>query len=265
VDYDADGSTDIALNERDKGGQVLVYDADGQVLESQMFPACDNKGAQAVFADLGHGGNSLLLACGSATNQIHALHPGGFSETFDIFAKDTAFHLAAGDINGDSIAEILLSLTNESRADNVYILDNKAKLLHSFTALADKGKSPGLRISVADIDGDGQAELVLANAEKNAGFNIAVYTINGVLLSQFAAFSDQNGVPPDLAGCTDDTARGLLLASGHVNGDGWIFAAINGGREVRLFSIDGILRHRFTATSSDYALSGLAFGGNVVP
>jgi YD repeat-containing protein len=276
VDYDADGSTDIALSERDKGGQVLVYDADGQVLESQLFSACDNKGTQAVFADLGYDGISMLLACESATTLLHAA--GGFLETFDIFSKDTAFHLAAGDTDGNGIAEILLSLTKESRSDNVYILDHEATPLRSFIALANKGKSPGLRISAADIDGNGQTELVLASAGKNAGFNIAVYTTNGTLLSQFEAFpantfdnastssahrlSASNGVPPDLAGCTDYTAQGLLLATGDADGDGRaeIFTAMNGGREVRVYQADGTLIRGFTVTSGDYALSGLAFG-----
>lgn len=265
VDYDADGTSDIALSERDKGGQAVIYDANGEVLESQVFKGCDNKGTQIAFADLGHGGNSMLLAREMATTLVHAIHPGGDIDSFELFAKDTAFHLAAGDINGGGSAEILLSLTKESRDDNIYILDREATPLRSFTALANKGKSPGLRISAADTDGDGENELVLASAEKNAGFNIAVYTTDGTLLSQFAAFPTKNGVPSDLAGCTDYTAQGLLLATGDADGDGQadIFTAMNGGREVRVYKADGTLIRGFTATDGDYALSGLAFGANV--
>jgi hypothetical protein len=118
---------------------------------------------------------------------------------------------ASGDINGDGEADIIVGYglnTNNESIFSVFTKDGlpmTGKVKPFFT----KG---GVRLSVADLDGDGRAEVIAgAGNNRNAKARLKVYTYNGGGLTEtgidFLAYSSNYGVE---------------VAVGDVDGDGQI-------------------------------------------
>ncbi len=141
--------------------------------------------------------------------------------------------IAAGDINGDGVDEIVLGLA-AGQEPQVLILNNKGKTLKKFLAY-DKKWRGGVNLTVSDIDNDGQAEIITAPASSGAP-QIKIFDENGKLKKQFFAYDKK-------------LKMGLNLSAAYLNEYGEMRIAVAPGAgfepQVKIFSLDGELFNSF--------------------
>ncbi|MBI4415161.1 MAG: S8 family serine peptidase, partial [Candidatus Kerfeldbacteria bacterium] len=113
-------------------------------------------------------------------------------------------NVASGDLNGDGIEEILAAARSQGRA-GVKIFSRTGKLAGFFNAYA-KSFRGGINLTTADINGDGQMEIVTVPTT-GAAPQVRVFDRNGKALFQFFAFAKT-------------FKGGVSVAAGDVDGDG---------------------------------------------
>jgi len=97
-------------------------------------------------------------------------------------------NLASGDIDGNGLDELVMSPVSQRRAD-IKIMNKNFKLRTSWLAY-EANYLGGANISVADLNGDGKAEIVTAPASGSSA-QIKIFTSSGKLINQFFAFEPE--------------------------------------------------------------------------
>jgi hypothetical protein len=152
------------------------------------------------------------------------------AQEFGFFAYSPAFHggvrVAVGDVNGDGIADIVTA-PGPGGGPDIRVFDgNNGNLIRDFLAYAPQF-SGGVYVAVADVNGDGFADIITA-AGAGGGPHVEVFSgKDGSLLRSFMAYA------PTFAG-------GVRVAAGDVDGDGLADiitgAGPGGGPHVKVFS-----------------------------
>lgn len=156
------------------------------------------------------------------------------------------FNIATGDVNGDSIKEIITA-PKTGGGPHIRIFDESGNVLSEFMAYDPKFYG-GVNVSVGDIDGDGQTEIITAPLS-NGGPHIRVFDWRGNLQQQFFAYED-------------NYFGGVNIAAGDVNNDGRdeiITAPANAkSSEIKVFDHYRRIKGRFLAYDA-----GMTDGVNV--
>lgn len=123
----------------------------------------------------------------------------------------------------------------------IRVFSPSGKLESSFFAY-DKNLRGGVSVALADLDGDGQDEIITGPGKGDKS-GIKIFTAAGKLKKTFLAYGEKfNG--------------GVNVATGDVNGDGAIeiitVPASAGGPQVRVFSADGQAIKSFFAYDESY-------------
>ncbi len=123
----------------------------------------------------------------------------------------------------------------------VRVFSPSGKLEGSFFAY-DKNLRGGVSVALADLDGDGQDEIITGPGKGDKS-GIKIFTLSGKLKKTFLAYGEKfNG--------------GINIATGDVNGDGAIeivtVPASAGGPQIRVFSADGRALMSFFAYDESY-------------
>jgi hypothetical protein len=144
-------------------------------------------------------------------------------------------NLAAGDVNGDGREEIIAA-AGAGGGPHLKIFNLNGDLIGQWFAFKD-GFRGGVRVSSADINHDGKAEII---AVEGSGGDSAVNIFNGRghLISSFYAYDNK-------------FKGGLNIATGDIDGDGEaeIVTGLGAGKipEVRIFKANGLKLVQFLA------------------
>lgn len=197
-------------------GVVNLFSADGTV------PA--NTGAPTSLTPFPGFMNGIHVALGDVTGDgvpdtIAALGPGGgpqvrvFSGATGQLVRDfqafpnwsgAGLFVATGDVNHDGVGDIIAAQGWGAPQVRVFSGTNLA-LLYDFTGGTDLGSS-GARVAAGDVNGDGNADVVVASGPGVAPVVRVFSGANGAVLREFTGFDN-------------DLPNGMFVAAGDVNGD----------------------------------------------
>jgi len=216
----------------DAGGTSVInlYDSTGKAATTvNPFPGFIG-GIRTVLADFnGDGIADLAAGTGPGTTaEVKVLDGKTGSILFDSTPFDNftgGVFVSSGDINGDGIADLIIT-PDVSGGPRVEVFrGGDFHEIANFFGIADSNFRGGARTAAGDLNGDGDAELIVS-----AGFG------GGPRISIFdgAALLQGNLVHPigDFFAFDQSLRNGVYLAVGDVNGDGindLVFGAGPGG------------------------------------
>lgn len=252
-DVNGDGVPDIVTGAGPGGApNVKVFDgATGTLIRS--FFAFDPSFTGGVFVAAGDvngdGAADLIVgadAGGGPDVKVFDGKTGALLQSF--FAYGAGFtggvRVAAGDVNGDGIADIVTG-PGPGGLSNVEVFDGATgALIRSFIAF-DVSFTGGVFVAAGDTSGDGRADIVVG-ADAGGAPHVKVFeATSGSELQSFFAFA------PTFTG-------GVRVAAGDVTGDGVadliVGAGPGGGPVVAVFDGQtGALVREFFAAAPDFA------------
>ncbi len=223
-DITGDGKAELVLSPDVTGGaRVQVFSiVNGQLVARANFFGIDDPafrgGARVAVGDInGDGVADLAVTAGFGGGPRVALFDGRsiaagavptrLTNDFFAFPGEDAVNLrngsyvALGDLNGDGRADLIFG-AGSGGSPRVYVLDGattlfsgatsaQANALANFFVGGNATQRSGVRVAVADIDGDGRADLITASGD-NMPSRIRAYT--------GAATTASRGAEPRLAG-----------------------------------------------------------------
>jgi hypothetical protein len=194
-DFNGDGIDDIVTGAGDGGGaHVRVIDGrtngTGIIKEFFAFDPAIRAGARVAVGDFnGDGRADIAAGTGAGTASQVALFDGSTLAVLNRFAPfESVFtggvSLAAGDVNGDGRAEVIVSAANNG-GPRVRVLNaTTGATVYDFFA-ADPTFGGGVRVAAKDVNGDGKADIITGGGV--GGFS-RVQVYSGVNLSRLEDF-----------------------------------------------------------------------------
>ncbi|MFO0875827.1 MAG: Calx-beta domain-containing protein [Gemmataceae bacterium] len=193
-DVTGDGIADLAIG-ADAGPRVALYRGGDfvKLMELSPGPGLNYRGrTQVALADVNHDTLADLIVTGLYPTGVRvagfsgqSLRPGttAVSIFLPYFLTGASFtggaHLAAGDVNADGFADLLLGSGAGSAARVVVVSGQTLVQTGTRTVLASFAPpgvvfGNGVRVASRDIDGDGRADLVLG-AGSGRGSRVRIY------------------------------------------------------------------------------------------
>ena len=214
-DLNGDGKLDVAVaNARAPVGMagnvsVLLGTGRGTLLPAINYDAGIDPTSVAI-ADL-NGDGKPDLAIGNQGGGVSVLlnhGDGTFAVHVDTATKLNAFAVALGDLNGDGKVDIAVLHVPNTLDSTLNVLMNKGDGTFASPVAYKAGDGPR-SVAIGDMDGDGTADVVVANpSEAQSGYgDVAVLLNKGNGTLATAAFYGNNDSPKS-------------VAVGDLNGDG---------------------------------------------
>jgi len=159
-------STPQIITATDAGGQPLVniYDYTGKLLGNFFAYSADYIGGVRIAAGdfTGSGKADIVTATATGGVPLVNIFDSSGSLVGNFYAEPLTytrgFHIAAGDVNGDGIPDIIVGADAGGSAD-VRVFDGNSKsLLSSFTAYASF--AGGVRVAAAYVNGSAKADII---------------------------------------------------------------------------------------------------------
>ena len=223
ADVNGDGRADLLVaNEGDDQASVLLNTtvpgaATPSFAAAQDFTTGDAPSAIAS-ADVNGDGRADLLVANEGDDQVSVLLnttvPGAATPSFaaaqDFATGDAPSAIASADVNGDGRADLLVANEGDDQASVLLNTTVPGAATPSFAAAQDftTGDAPSA-IASADVNGDGRADLLVANEGDDQASVLLNTTVPGAATPSFAAA--QNFTTGDAPSA---------IASADVNGDG---------------------------------------------
>lgn len=211
-DFDGDGEAEIIVGSgpgKVNNAQVKVFKYDNGIVKNtgvNIVAFSTKYGVNIAAGDIdGDGIDELIVAPGpdptaNATVKILKIDVSGGignwkavdSGSFTAFTGSYGSNIATGDLNGDDIAEIIVSSGSHPGVTN-----NRITAFYGngkpFGLDIVEGTSGGLEIGAGDIDMDGIAEIVTALGPKSSNTSlITIYNNVETILTSFTAFNNSS-------------------------------------------------------------------------
>jgi hypothetical protein len=244
-DINSDGQEEIVAAAGAGGGpHVRIFNLNGELI-SQWFAFKDSfrGGIKVACADVNNDGlDEVVAAQGEkGDSEVKMFNGrGGFLSSF--YAYDNKFKgglsIAAGDVDGDGQAEIVIS-AGPGKIPEVRIFQPIGVLQGQFLAYP-KAFRGGVRVAVANVKGGARKKRVqiITAPAGGGGPHVKFFDAKGNLLSHFFVFNSnfRGGVNLAKADVDNDGLDDIITAAGP-----------GGGPHVRVFKADGTLVGSFYA------------------
>jgi len=183
----------------------------------------------------------IIVGAGTGSEALVQVHsPPNLPATFAAYPAGFlgGVRVAAGDINGDGIPDIITGAGGGSSGGHVKVFDGATGgQVRSFFAYG--GFSGGVHVASGDINGDGVPDIITGAGAGAPGGHVKVFDgVSGTQVQSFFSFDGFSG--------------GVRVASGDIDGDGRADIITSTGEgaggQVRAFSgLDGSLLRSFFA------------------
>ncbi len=178
----------------------------------KKFTAYSDKNKNIVslaVGDLyGNGQKEIIVGAGKGNDPWVKVFNAQGKQLAKFNAFDSSFKggvsVAVADLDGDGKMEIVTG-SGAGLNSEVRVFSNSGQLENKFSVF-EPGFQGGVNIATGDVNGDGQAEIVVG-AGPGGGPQVAIYNGDGQLQSQFFAYDK-------------DFSKGVRVAVSDVNGDG---------------------------------------------
>lgn len=220
-DVDGDHVPDIVTGAAGGGGpHVKVFSgANGAELASFFaYDAGFSGGVRVAAGDVnGDGRADIITGTGSGSAAHVKVFDGSNLNVLQSFLPFSTqytggVHVAAGDVNGDGRADLVVG--TESGSSNVSLFNGlNLDPMGSFVAFA--GSTAGITVAAGDLNGDGRADIV-AGSGPGAQGHVKVFDGNNgfSVLRDFSPFAHTAGVRVAVGDVTGDGSYELLTATG---------------------------------------------------
>ncbi len=222
-------------------GQVNVLQPDGTSFGTiTPFPGGFTGGVRVAAADVNNDGilDTVVGSGPGAATQVKVLDGRSQAELFSVSPFESSFtggvFVAAGDLNGDGFAEVIVT-PDQGGGPRVRVFSgNGFGQLADFFGIDDPNFRGGARAAVGDLTGDGKGDLLVA-----AGFG------GGPRLAGFEGGSVAAGTPTkpfgDFFVFEQALRNGVYVAAGDLTGDGFadVIAGGGPGGGPRIYAVDG--------------------------
>lgn len=245
---------------KENDGKIRIFDINGNML-SEINALATTHGANVALADLnGDLSDEIIVSSGPAHGNpaiITVLKPDGtVLATKEISNTNYGARLSAGDIDGDGVSEIAVSMITKMRNRPTNVVDiynyNDGTLNKKVTVYASPayGHNGPLSIAMGDVNGDGRSEVILFDS----GF-LKVFGLNSnlqpyMIASKAITYRDSRNGRTFIKEAT--------ITAGDIDGDGKeeiILGYVNDRRDSKI----KVLRADLTETGLDLT----AFAGGV--
>jgi hypothetical protein len=260
-DIDGDGKKDILVGIKSASKNpalVAAYKADGTLIKGSDFLALNTKsyGANVALADFDGDGKAEIIVGADASPRnpaevrIFSYDSGKIIDTgidFNAFDFKGGVNIAAGDVDGDGIPELITG------AGANYYASPEVKVWKIITSgaswsvvdtgihfVAFTGKF-GANVATGDINGDGINEIIVSSGPDPQGGHNIIKVFNG------------NGTEFGLTITDDSIGNGLNVASADLDSDGVAEIVVGLGpytrnpSTVKIYKADGTLFNSFNA------------------
>jgi len=219
-DVNGDGADEIVVVSSGNTAVVRVINSTGNVLYDRTFTTTTNR-SSVVIADLdGNGQNEILFTAQTARHIYmlngHDLSDFGASPITMEAAMST--NLAVGDLNGDGIKEIVVRTSGAVAAYNPTTGQNLPGFPVTTDIAGDNlgGSSSSNGLTIADIDGLGDFEIINGGSSNSANNPIYIIKSNGSVLRQTTV---NGGIRTEIAAVSLAGDGQMQLAFGTGNGN----------------------------------------------
>jgi hypothetical protein len=222
------GYKEFGVGQDTGGTQATLYRQDQSVGFTTTPFAGFTGGVRTAVGDVnGDGVGDLIVATGpGSTGRVIILDGVTQAQLFSVNPFEASFtgglFVAVGDINADGIADIVVTPDQTGGPRVVVFLGGTFTLFASFFGIDDPNFRGGARAAVADVNGDGFGDIIVA-----AGFG------GGPRVALFSGATVGTSAPtkllPDFFVFEQTLRNGVFVAGGDVTGDGFADMMFGGG------------------------------------